>query len=135
MTEINGVLTAEIEKNKTRDGSITMEIEKTFIEINKNLDTEVNTKIVNEFSAYLFEINSNFTIELIRNNNELNKKLTREIVKINSHDVGYASKIQKILLMINNITIRFDNIEEAYYNDFENILSEFTSIKTSIKTL
>ncbi len=112
-----------------------MEIEKTFIEINKNLDTEVNTKIVNEFSAYLFEINSNFTIELIRNNNELNKKLTREIVKINSHDVGYASKIQKILLMINNITIRFDNIEEAYYNDFENILSEFTSIKTSIKTL
>ena len=44
-----------------------------------------------------------------------------------------------VLFFINTYCIQkkksLYNIEEAYYNDFENILSEFTSIKTSIKTL
>src|SRR5437763_1075465 len=135
ISEINVNLTAEIEKNKARSGSTTAEIEKTFIEMNKKFSTEVSTKIANEFSARLFEVNSTFTAELIRNNNELNKKLTGKIAKINSRDAGYASEAQKILSMVNNVTTRLDNIEEACRNDFGNISSEFTSIKTSIEAL
>jgi len=71
-------------------------------------------------------------VELVRNNNELNKKLTAEIVKINSRDAGYVSEAQKIF---NNVTTRLDNIEEAYRNDFGNISSKFTSIKTFTETL
>ena len=63
ISEINVNLTAEIEKNKARGGSITAEIEKTFIEMNKKFSTEVSTKIANEFSARLFEVNSTFTAE------------------------------------------------------------------------
>jgi len=37
--------------------------------------------------------------------------------------------------MANNVTTRLDNIEEACRNDFGNISSEFTSIKTSIEAL
>ncbi|GBB96078.1 hypothetical protein RclHR1_02680012 [Rhizophagus clarus] len=105
----------------SRDESITAEIERT-----------LNTKIANELSARLSEVNSTFTAELVRNNNELNKKLTAEIAKINSRDAGYVSEAQKIF---NNVTTRLDNIEEACRNDFGNISSEFTSIKTSIEAL
>ncbi|RGB23918.1 hypothetical protein C1646_773810 [Rhizophagus diaphanus] len=132
MTEINGILTVEIEKNKARDGSITGKIERLLTDIYKKLSTEVNTKIANELSACLFKINSTFTAELVRNNNELNKKLITEIAKINSRDAGYVSEAQKIF---NNTTTRLDNIEEACRNDFGNISSEFTSIKTSIEAL
>ncbi|GES94128.1 hypothetical protein GLOIN_2v1842500 [Rhizophagus clarus] len=38
-------------------------------------------------------------------------------------------------IFINNATTRLDNIEEACRNDFGNISSEFTSIKTSIEAL
>ncbi len=134
ISEINVNLTTEIKKNKARDRSITVKIEKTFIEMNKKFSTEVSTKIVNEFFTHLFEVNSTFTAELVRNNNELNKKLTREIAKINSCDAGYISEAQKILSIVNNVTTRLDNIE-ACRNDFGNISSEFTSIKTSIKAL
>ena len=54
ISEINVNLTAEIKKNKARDRSITIEIEKTFIEMNKKFSTEVSTKIANEISARLF---------------------------------------------------------------------------------
>ncbi|CAG8598995.1 876_t:CDS:1 [Ambispora gerdemannii] len=37
--------------------------------------------------------------------------------------------------MVNNVTTKLDNIEEACRNDFGNISSEFTSIKTSIEAL
>src|SRR5204863_1439773 len=37
--------------------------------------------------------------------------------------------------MVNNVTTRLDNIEEACRNDFGNVSSEFTSIKTSIEAL
>ncbi|PKK60475.1 hypothetical protein RhiirC2_870923 [Rhizophagus irregularis] len=102
--------------------------------MNKKLGAEVNTKIANELSAHLSEVNSTFTAELVRNNNEL-KKLTGEIAKINTRDAGYASEAQKILSMVNNVTTRLDNIEEACRNDFGNISSEFTSIRTSIEAL
>src|SRR3954452_23634211 len=107
----------------------TLEIENIF----SKLTAEINTKITNELSARLSEVNSSFTAELVRNNNELNKKLTGEIAKINSRDAGYVSEVQKILSMVDNVTTRLDNIEEACRNDFGNISSEFTSIKTSIE--
>jgi tetrahydromethanopterin S-methyltransferase subunit G len=47
----------------------------------------------------------------------------------------HVSEAQKILSMVNNVTTRLDNIEEACHNDFGNISSEFTSIKTSIEAL
>ena len=75
MSEINGTLTAEIEKNKTRDGNITAEIERLLTGVYKKLSTEVNTKITNELSARLSEINSTFTADLDRINNNLNNKL------------------------------------------------------------
>ncbi|CAB4441354.1 unnamed protein product [Rhizophagus irregularis] len=128
ISEINVNLTAEIEKNKACGGSITAEIEKTFIEMNKKFSTEVSTKIANKFSTRLFEVNFTFTVELVRNNNELNKKLTGKIAKINSHDAGYVSEAQKILSMVNDL-------EEDCRNDFGNISSEFNSIRASIEAL
>ena len=110
-----------------------MEIKRLLTDVYKKLSTEVNTKITNELFTRLFEVNSTFTVELVRNNNELNKKLTGEIAKINSRDAGYASEAQKILSMVNNVTTRLDNIEEACRNNFGNISSEFTLIKTSIE--
>jgi hypothetical protein len=80
----------------------TPEIENIF----SKLTAEINTKITNELSARLSEVNSSFTAELGKNSN----KLTAEIKKINSRDAGYASEAQKILLMVNNVTTRLDNI-------------------------
>jgi hypothetical protein len=97
ISEINGILTAEIEKNKARDGSITGEIERILNDVYKKLSAEVNTKIANELSTHLSEFNSIFTAELVRNNNELNKKLTGEIENFKAHDAGYATEAQKIL--------------------------------------
>ena len=91
--EINGILTAEIEKNKICDGSITMEIKRLLTDVYKKLSIEVNFKITNKLSAHLSEVNSTFTAELVRNNNELNKKLIRKITKINSCDAGYVSEV------------------------------------------
>ncbi len=92
---------------------------------------KINTKITNELFTHLSEVNSTFTVKLSKNNN----KLITEINKINSYDAEYASKMQKILLMINNVTTRLENIKKACYNDFGNISSEFTSIKIFIKAL
>jgi len=93
--------------------------------------SNLKQKISDELSARISEINSTFTAELSKNNN----KLTAKINKIDSHDAGYAFKAQKILSIVNNVTIRLDNIEKACCNDFCNILSEFNSIKTSIEAL
>jgi len=114
----------------------------------KKLSTEVNTKIANELSARLSEINSTFTAELDRINNDLNNKLNEEVNagfgKINTElngkltaeaeknkarDDDFTKETQKIFSMISTVTERLNRIEEACYNDFENILSEFISIK------
>ena len=58
-------------------------------------------KISDELSARLSEVNSTFTVELVRNNN----KLTTEIAKINSHDANYATEAQKILGRLSKPTI------------------------------
>src|SRR6266498_328149 len=138
--KINTFITVEITKIKneinikivddlsSRNGSITAKIKRILNDVYKKLSAEVNTRIANELSTCLSEVNSSFTAELVRNNNELNKKLTREIAKINSRDAGYFSETQKILSMINDI-------EEDCRNDFGNISTEFTLIKTSIEAL
>jgi thermostable 8-oxoguanine DNA glycosylase len=133
MTEINGILIAEIEKNKTRDGSITAEIERLLTDVYKKLSTEVNTKIANELFTCLSEINSTFTTKLDRINNdlnnklneevnvglgkintELNSKLTAEIENFKARDAEYVTEAQKIFA-------RLFNIEEARRNDFGRI--------------
>ena len=58
----------------------------------KNLVQKLTLKLPTNFFARLSEVNSTFTAELVRNNNELNKKLTREIAKINLRDAGYISE-------------------------------------------
>src|SRR5437764_2683860 len=49
ISEINVNLTAEIEKNKARGGDITVEIEKTFIEMNKSLAQKLVLKSPTNF--------------------------------------------------------------------------------------
>ncbi|RIA93593.1 hypothetical protein C1645_874031 [Glomus cerebriforme] len=105
----------------------TLKIENIF----SKLTMKINTKITNELSARLSEVNSTFTAELSRINNEF----TTKIAKINSRDAGYVSEVQKILLMVDNVTTRLNNIKEACHNDFGNISSEFTSIKIFIEAL
>jgi sRNA-binding carbon storage regulator CsrA len=118
VTKIKNEINTKIADDlSSRDGSITAEIKRI-----------LNTKIANELSARLFEVNSTFTAELVRNNNELNKKLTAEIAKINSRDAGYVSEAQNILSMINDI-------EEDCRNDFGKISSEFNSVRASIEAL
>src|SRR4051794_39292074 len=121
--KFNTSITAEVTKIKneintkiandlsSRDGSITAEIERI-----------LNTKITNELSAHLSEVNSTFTAELNRINNdlnnklneevnagfgkintELNSKLTTEIENFKARDAGYATEAQKILGRLNNI--------------------------------
>ncbi|RIA94829.1 hypothetical protein C1645_817534 [Glomus cerebriforme] len=104
----------------------TLEIKNIF----SKLTTKINTKITNELFVCLSEVNSSFTVKLSKNNN----KLIAEIAKINLRNASYASKVQKILSMINNVTTRLNNIE-AYCNNFGNISSEFTLMKTSIEAL
>ncbi|RGB24924.1 hypothetical protein C1646_821319 [Rhizophagus diaphanus] len=144
MSKINGTLIAKIEKNKTRDGSITAEIERLLTGVYKKLSTEVNTKIANELSARLSEINS---AKLSRINNDLNNKLNEEVnagfgkinTELNSKLTAEAEKNKarddNFTKKISTVTERLDRIEEACHNDFGNISSEFTSIKASIEIL
>ncbi|CAG8517639.1 8545_t:CDS:2 [Cetraspora pellucida] len=93
----NTTITAEIKRILTDD-------------VYRKLTSEINTKIINELSTRLSEINT-----------ELNSKLIAEITKINTRDAGYASEAQKIFSMVNNITTKVNNIEEACRNEFSRI--------------
>ena len=118
ITKIKNEINTKIADDlSSRDGSITTEIERI-----------LNTKIANELSARLSEINTTFTAELVRINNDLNNKLTAEIEKIKARDAGYATEAQKILGRLNNI-------EEACHNDFGSITSRFMSINVVIEDL
>src|SRR2546430_573721 len=108
------------------------EIEKTFTEINKKFMAEFNTKISNEVTTRLSEINASSTAELGKINTELNSKLTAEIEKFNARDAGYATEAQKIFSRLNNI-------EEVHQNDFgrirsleKSVVSRFVSFDASI---
>ncbi|CAG8780552.1 4940_t:CDS:2, partial [Dentiscutata erythropus] len=95
-------------KNNT---TITVEIKRILTDdVYRKLIAEINTKIINELSTRLSEINT-----------ELNSKLIAEITKINTRDAGYASEVQKIFSMVNNITTKVNNIEEACRNEFSRI--------------
>ena len=61
--------------------------------------------------------------------------LLRKPKKNKARDDDFTREAQRIFSMVNNVTTRLDNIEEACRNDFGNISSEFTSIKTSIEAL
>ncbi|RIA83669.1 hypothetical protein C1645_833456 [Glomus cerebriforme] len=96
---------------------------------------EFNTKISNEVTTCLSEINASFTAELGRINTELNNKLTAEIEIFKARNTGYTTEAQKILGRLNNI-------EEACHNDFgsirslvESITFRFMSINVVIKDL
>src|SRR5436305_7965018 len=94
--------------------------------------SNLKQKISDELSAHVTRIVNDLDT---KNNTPEIKNISAEIKKINSRDAGYAFEAQKILLMVNNVTTRLDNIEEACCNDFGNVSSEFTSIKTSIEAL
>ncbi|PKC59601.1 hypothetical protein RhiirA1_492629 [Rhizophagus irregularis] len=98
----------------------TPEIEKTFTEINDRLTAKVNANISN--------FNSSFTAEISRIYAEIDGKLNAEAKKIKACDDDFSKEVQKILSMINNVTTRLDNIEEACRNDF-------ASVNTSIDAL
>src|SRR3954447_27056036 len=69
VTKIKNEINTKIANDlSSRDGSITAEIERI-----------LNTKITNELSAHLSEVNSTFTAELNRINNDLNNKLNEEV--------------------------------------------------------
>src|ERR1051325_3927074 len=96
-------------------------------EIDSKLTAEINTKITNELFARLSEINSTFTAELDRINNDLNNKLNEEVNagfgKINTElngkltaeaeknkarDDDFTKETQKIFSMISTVTKRLD---------------------------
>src|SRR5436309_15252576 len=79
------------------------EIEKTFTEINKKFMAEFHTKISNEVTTRLSEINASFTAELGKINTELNSKLTAEIENFKASDADYATEEQKIIARLFNI--------------------------------
>jgi len=106
--EINTKITNKL---FSHDGSITMKVEKNFTNVYKMFNIKVNTKIVNKLFTHLAEINSFFTIKLSKINTKLNSKLITEIKNFKAYNADYASKVQRILLMINNVIIRFDEIK------------------------
>ena len=54
---------------------------------------EFNTKISNEVTTRLSEINASFTAELGRINTELKNKLFTEIEIFKAHDAGYVIEV------------------------------------------
>ncbi|CAG8674935.1 1212_t:CDS:2, partial [Dentiscutata erythropus] len=99
------------ELDRKNNTTITAEIKRILTDdVYRKLTAEINTKIINELSTHLSEINT-----------ELNSKLIIEITKINTRDAGYASEAQKIFSMVNNITMKVNNIEESCCNEFSRI--------------
>ena len=82
--------------------------------LSKDKSVKVNIKIANKLSAHLFKINSTFIIELGKINNDLNNKLTAEIENFKAHDASYTSEMQRIFSIINNVTIRLDEIKRKF---------------------
>ena len=92
-------------KNNTSE-----EIEKTFTEINKKFMAEFNTKISNEVTTRLSEINASFTAELGKINTELNSKLTTEIKNFKARDAGYASIADMLYITLPIICRSFSDL-------------------------
>ncbi|RGB21902.1 hypothetical protein C1646_678228 [Rhizophagus diaphanus] len=88
----------------------TPEIEKTFTEFNDKLTAKVDTSISNFKSTFIAEISKIYA--------EIDGKLTAEAKKNKARDDDFIRKAQKIL---NNITTKVNNIEEACRNEFSRI--------------
>ncbi|POG64359.1 hypothetical protein GLOIN_2v1676702, partial [Rhizophagus irregularis DAOM 181602=DAOM 197198] len=74
--------------------------------------------INNDFNNKLNEeVNAGFS----KINTELNSKLTAEAEKNKACDDDFTREAQKIFLMVNNITTKVNNIEEACHNEFSRI--------------
>ncbi|EXX64857.1 uncharacterized protein OCT59_000893 [Rhizophagus irregularis] len=102
----------------------TPEIEKTFTEINDRLTAKVNANISN--------FNSSFTAEISRIYAEINGKLNAEAKKIKACDDDFSKEVQKILSMINNVTTRLNNIEEACCNDFASVNASIDALQNGL---
>ena len=87
------------------------------------------TKITNNLSAHDTQI---FNVEFGK---IYANKLTAKIRKIKTHDDGFNKEVQKILLMVSNITARLNTIEEACCNNFGRFIADFTSINASVEAL
>src|SRR6266542_4424875 len=83
---------------KIVDDLDTLEIEKTFTEINDKLTAKVNTSVSN--------FNPSFTVEISRIYAEIDGKLTAKAEKIKARDDDFTKKAQRIFSMINNVTTR-----------------------------
>ena len=88
----------------------TPEIEKTFTEFDDKLTAKVDTSISKFKSIFIAEINKIYA--------EIDGKLTAEAEKNKARDDDFTRKAQKIL---NDITTKVNNIEEACRNEFGRI--------------
>jgi SMC interacting uncharacterized protein involved in chromosome segregation len=140
--ELSARVTKIVNELETRNN--TSEIEKTLIEINKKISTQISevndnctaeiNKIKNEIYSVTTKVKSEVNNKIadehgIKITNELNARLTAEIKKINPRDAGYASEVQKIF----NMTTRINSIEEACRNEFGKISSEFNASIESLR--
>ena len=112
--ELFARVTKIVNELETRNNA--SEIEKTFIEINKKFMAEFNTKISNEVTTCLSEINASFTAELGRVN-----KLTAEIENFKARDAGNATEAQKIFSKVDNVTASLTTFEGNCRNEFGRI--------------
>jgi hypothetical protein len=92
------------------------------LEIGKrSLHDQIFTELNDKFDTCISDINSTFTAKLDRINNDLNNKLTTEAEKIKTRDDDFTREAQKIFSIVNNITTKVNNIEEACRNEFSRI--------------
>ncbi|RGB22565.1 hypothetical protein C1646_677743 [Rhizophagus diaphanus] len=89
----------------------TLEIEKTFTEFNDKLIAKVDMSISNSFISEISKIYA-----------EIDGKLTAEAVKNKARDDDFTREAQKIFSMVNNITTKVNNIEEACRNEFSRLM-------------
>ena len=87
----------------------------------RSLHDQIFTELNDKFDTYISDINSTFTAELGRINNDLNNKLTADTEKNKARDDNFTRKAQKIFSMVNNIITKVNNIEEACRNEFSRI--------------
>ena len=87
----------------------------------RSLHDQIFTELNDKFDTCISDINSTFTAELGRINNDLNNKLTADTEKNKARDDNFTRKAQKIFSMVNNIITKVNNIEEACRNEFSRI--------------
>ncbi|CAG8672477.1 607_t:CDS:1, partial [Dentiscutata heterogama] len=92
-------------------------------------------KIVNESNSCDTKINTTIAKEIIKIRAKINNDLT---AKINFCDANYTTEAQNIITMINDVYEKYNKIKqvlETYYNNFNQIVNEFETIKRTITTL